>query len=130
MFVRRHDRRGALIAAMTSPPRCAATAEACWRGHVSCRRVTGAGVAGRKIGGDGQRLWNLACGSRSSGASRARFEGRSELIDHLLVSHALVHQIDSVDTASDVPSITADPAARKDMPGSDHAMVFAHLSIG
>lgn len=34
-----------------------------------------------------------------------------------------------VDTTSDVPSINAEPAARKDAPGSDHAMVFAHLSI-
>jgi exonuclease III len=59
-----------------------------------------------------------------------RFEGRGELIDHLLVSQALVQHVDSVDTTSDVPTITADPAARKDAPGSDHAMVFAHLSIG
>jgi hypothetical protein len=58
-----------------------------------------------------------------------RFEGRNELIDHLLVSHALVHHIDSVDTTSDTPSITADPAARKNAPGSDHVMVFADLSI-
>jgi endonuclease/exonuclease/phosphatase family metal-dependent hydrolase len=79
--------------------------------------------------GDGQRLWNLAPRIPAERRFTRRFEGRNELIDHLLVSHALVHHIDSVDTTSDTPSITTDPAARKDAPGSDHAMVFAHLSI-
>jgi hypothetical protein len=62
--------------------------------------------------GDGQRLWNLAARIPAERRFTRRFEDRGELIDHLLVSHALTHHIDSVDTTSDTPSITTDPAAR------------------
>jgi endonuclease/exonuclease/phosphatase family metal-dependent hydrolase len=82
--------------------------------------------------GDGMRLWNLApLIPDGEGYSRI-FEGRRELIDHLLVSRRLVvpgnlpgvrvhHQA--------VGSIGVDPLERRDEPASDHDPVFAHLDI-
>jgi predicted extracellular nuclease len=82
--------------------------------------------------GDGMRLWNLApLIPDGEGYSRI-FEGKRELIDHLLVSRRLVgpgnlpgvrvhHQ--------STGSIGIDPLARKDEPASDHDPVFAHLNI-
>ncbi len=57
-------------------------------------------------------------------------QGRRELIDHILVSAALVHQVTSVETVIDqpLPSITADPNARLSAPSSDHAPVVATFS--
>ena len=47
--------------------------------------------------GDGQRLWNLAPRILPEDRRFSRvFNGRPELIDHILVSHALVHDVDSV----------------------------------
>ena len=59
-----------------------------------------------------------------------RFRGKGELIDHILVSHALVTALDDVDTANvTVPSITENPAARRDDPASDHAPVVARFKL-
>ncbi|MEN3280521.1 MAG: hypothetical protein V7607_1661 [Solirubrobacteraceae bacterium] len=82
--------------------------------------------------GDGMRLWNLApLIPDGEGYSRI-FEGRRELIDHVLVSRRLVgpgnlpgvrvhHQ--------SAGSIGVDPLARRDEPASDHDPVLAHLNI-
>jgi hypothetical protein len=82
--------------------------------------------------GDGQRLWTLAASIQPEDRRFSRmFNGRPELIDHILVSHVLVHHVDSVTTGTaDLPSVTVDPAERRDATGSDHAPVIARFDIG
>lgn len=42
------------------------------------------------------------------------FNGRGELIDHILISHKLAQRLDSADIGTtELPSITADPNARR-----------------
>lgn len=82
--------------------------------------------------GDAARLWNLAPLIPEDQRFSRVYRGRRELIDHLLVSHALVGDVRSVTTGSpDVlaatPSITDDPDLRRDAPGSDHRPVVATL---
>jgi endonuclease/exonuclease/phosphatase family metal-dependent hydrolase len=56
------------------------------------------------------------------------FRGRGELIDHLLVSEALVRRVERVDTGpGEPPLITEDPAARRDATASDHLPVVARF---
>ena len=54
-------------------------------------------------------------------------QGRKELIDHILVSAALVKPLDSITAEAIIPeplpSITTDPNARRAQPSSDHAPV-------
>jgi endonuclease/exonuclease/phosphatase family metal-dependent hydrolase len=81
--------------------------------------------------GDGQRLWNLSALIPPERRFSRKFNGRNELIDHILVSDALVHDVDSVTTGTTaVPSITSDPTERRDAAGSDHSPVIAHFNIG
>jgi hypothetical protein len=57
------------------------------------------------------------------------FRGRGELIDHILVSHALVQRVEQVDTGPGEPrSITEDPTERRDEPVSDHLPVVARFA--
>jgi exonuclease III len=57
------------------------------------------------------------------------FEGQRELIDHILISHALLTSMQSVDTQpNQVASITTEPAARRDAPASDQAPVVAQFT--
>jgi endonuclease/exonuclease/phosphatase family metal-dependent hydrolase len=79
--------------------------------------------------GDHQRLWNLAS-RMPDGKNYSRINhGRKELIDHVLVSAALVKPLDSITVEAvfrePLPSITTDPNARLDKPSSDHAPVVA-----
>jgi len=75
--------------------------------------------------GDAQRLWNLAPMLPEGRAFSRIFNGRPELIDHILVSHALAHSLESADTGTtDLPSISG-PRPASD--GSDHAPVFARF---
>lgn len=81
--------------------------------------------------GDQQRLWDLAP-KMPPGQDYSRiFEGRKELIDHVLVSAALVNKVQSVHAVIDapVPSISVDPRARLSQPSSDHAPVVADFNI-
>src|SRR5918996_1739107 len=71
--------------------------------------------------GDDARLWNLAPLIPPERRFSRVFRGRGELIDHILVSHALVNRIDHVDSGTRPPSITEDPTTRRDEPASDHA---------
>jgi hypothetical protein len=58
------------------------------------------------------------------------FRGRGELIDHIIVSHALVQRVEQVDTGPGQPtSITENPTIRRDEPASDHVPVVAHLRL-
>jgi endonuclease/exonuclease/phosphatase family metal-dependent hydrolase len=81
--------------------------------------------------GDAWRLWNLA--NRIEPPDRRfsrRFDGRNELIDHILVSHALVNRVDSVDTSTPtLPSIGEVPSASHPEAPSDHAAVVARFAI-
>jgi endonuclease/exonuclease/phosphatase family metal-dependent hydrolase len=79
--------------------------------------------------GDHQRLWNLAP-IMPDGRNYSRInQGRKELIDHILVSAALIRPLAQVSAeaviAQPLPSITADPNARRAAPSSDHAPVVA-----
>jgi endonuclease/exonuclease/phosphatase family metal-dependent hydrolase len=79
--------------------------------------------------GDPQRLWNLAP-LMPDGENYSRInQGRKELIDHILVSAALVQPLLSITAKAVIPaplpSITPDPNARLDKPSSDHAPVIA-----
>jgi exonuclease III len=58
------------------------------------------------------------------------FNGRRELIDHSLVSHALLAGATDVDTGVEqLPSITSDPTARRDAVASDHSPVIARITL-
>jgi endonuclease/exonuclease/phosphatase family metal-dependent hydrolase len=82
--------------------------------------------------GDQQRLWNLAP-LMPEGKNYSRvYEGRQELIDHVLVSAALVKPTDAITVEAVIgqplPSIATDPNVRRDQPSSDHAPVVASFS--
>jgi endonuclease/exonuclease/phosphatase family metal-dependent hydrolase len=90
------------------------------------------GTAGfdRPDQGDPCRLWNLAPLIPAERRFTRIFRGRRELIDHVLVSHALVHRVARVDTTSEEPpSITEFPEARRDARGSDHRPVLAEFDL-
>ncbi len=83
--------------------------------------------------GDATRLWDVAplipAGQRYSRVN----SGRRELIDHVLLSHRLVHRTTEAGTglpgngAPVLPSVGPDPDARRGAPGSDHAPVWARI---
>lgn len=82
----------------------------------------------RPDAGDAQRLWNLAPLIPAARSYTRVFRGRRELIDHILVSRALVTAVEAVTTGDgEPPSITERPAARRDAPGSDHLPVVARF---
>jgi endonuclease/exonuclease/phosphatase family metal-dependent hydrolase len=83
--------------------------------------------------GDTQRLWNLAP-LMPPGRNYSRInQGRAELIDHILVSNALVRTVDVTSVgavlAEPLPSVTLEPTARLNEPSSDHAPVVATFLI-
>jgi endonuclease/exonuclease/phosphatase family metal-dependent hydrolase len=82
--------------------------------------------------GDGMRLWNLApLIPEGEGWSRI-FEGKHELIDHLLVSGKLIGPGNLPEVHvhhQGAESIGVNPLARKDKAASDHDPVLAHLNI-
>lgn len=78
--------------------------------------------------GDAARLWNLAAFIPEERRSTRRYRGRGELIDHILVSQALVRTVVRVDTVGEPPSIGDDPELRFDEPASDHALLLAEFS--
>lgn len=82
--------------------------------------------------GDAHRLWNVAPRIPAERRFSRVYRGRGELIDHLLVSRALLERIQGADSAVDaageaMPSVTDDPRNRVDTPGSDHAPVLVDL---
>lgn len=83
----------------------------------------------RPDAGDRQRLWNLAALIPEDDRYSRVYRGRHELIDHIFVSAALVHDVTTVDAGPGAsPSITDDPDARRNEPGSDHRPVHATFS--
>lgn len=93
------------------------------------------GTAGfdRPDQGDGQRLWNLAARIPALQRFSRIYQGRPELIDHILVSHALVGLVPdgavTTDGAGPSPSITDEPGLRRDAAGSDHRPVIATIDL-
>ena len=58
------------------------------------------------------------------------FNGRGELIDHILISHTLAHRLESADVGTlELPSITANPRERRNATGSDHAPLLARFAL-
>ena len=90
----------------------------------------GTAGADRPDQGDTARLWNLAPRLPEGERSSRIYHGRGELIDHLLVSHALLGRAAEVHTLhpGTLPSITDNPAARRNAPASDHALIYTRLS--
>lgn len=90
------------------------------------------GTAGaeRPDQGDGARLWNLAPRIPEDQRFSRVYRGRGELIDHILVSRALLDGAQEVRTVAGeaLPSIADDPTSRRASGhASDHAMVLARL---
>ncbi|GAB3660418.1 hypothetical protein GCM10027589_22160 [Actinocorallia lasiicapitis] len=81
--------------------------------------------------GDATRLWNLAPLLPPSERFSRVYQGRGELIDHLLVSHAVLPRVSAVHTARathPLPSLTDDPTPRRNTPSSDHALLHFTLT--
>ena len=100
----------------------------------------GTGGFNRPDAGDGNRLWNLApkmpAGDPATGQEPANWSrinnGVKELIDQILVSHQLVHALDSTESLpiDGIKSATANPASLADMEApSDHRPVIARFSL-
>ena len=84
---------------------------------------------GRPDAGDGQRLWNLASLIPEPDRYTRVYRGRRELIDHILVSAPLAGAVTAVGAGPGAsPSITDDPVARRNEPGSDHRPVYAQFN--
>ncbi|MFF4354144.1 endonuclease/exonuclease/phosphatase family protein [Streptomyces sp. NPDC001530] len=87
----------------------------------------------RPDAGDEMRLWDVAPLIPADQRYSRINSGRRELIDHILVSHRLVHRVTAAGTGlpgteqPTLPSVGADPAARRGEAGSDHAPVWARV---
>jgi endonuclease/exonuclease/phosphatase family metal-dependent hydrolase len=81
--------------------------------------------------GDAARLWNLAPLIPEGERFSRVYQGRHELIDHIMVSRSLLDRVDEVHTlsAAGLPSVGDDPVARRDARASDHSPVLAQLAI-
>ncbi len=80
--------------------------------------------------GDAAWLWNLALRIPEAQRFSRTYRGRGELIDHILVSHAVVQVVAGGDvTIGDTlaPSITNNPNSRRNEPGSDHRPVIVDI---
>ena len=81
--------------------------------------------------GDAQRLWDVGYEMVPPDNYSRINQGRKELIDHVLVSHAMVgHLTDAATVPLDVPSVGVEPriAPRTDPP-SDHRPVVARFDL-
>ncbi|MFJ6081905.1 endonuclease/exonuclease/phosphatase family protein [Streptomyces sp. NPDC092369] len=93
------------------------------------------GTAGydRPDQGDALRLWDVAPLIPADQRYSRINSGRRELIDHILVSHRLVHRVTAAGTGVPgegtlrLPSVGPDPAERRGAPGSDHAPVWVRV---
>jgi len=81
----------------------------------------------RPDAGDRQRLWNVAPHIPEGDRYSRNYRGRRELIDHILVSEPLVHGVTAGAGPVPAPSISDEPSARRNEPGSDHRPVYADL---
>ena len=81
--------------------------------------------------GDPQRLWDVGYAMTPPNDYSRINQGRHELIDHILVSHAMIeHLTDAATVPLDVPSIGIQPqVAPRTNPPSDHRPVIAHFDL-
>lgn len=80
--------------------------------------------------GDAMRLWNCAPLIPEDERFSRVYQGRKELIDHILVSHSVLSRIGKVGTVDTrIGSVTDNPNERRDTPASDHRPVFAALDV-
>jgi len=81
--------------------------------------------------GDPQRLWDVGYKMTPPSDYSRINQGRHELIDHILVSHALIeHLTDAATVPLDVPSIGLQPQVEpRTDPPSDHRPVLAHFDL-
>ncbi|MEU9211420.1 endonuclease/exonuclease/phosphatase family protein [Streptomyces sp. NPDC048415] len=83
--------------------------------------------------GDATRLWDVAPLIPADQRYSRVNAGRRELIDHILVSHHLVHRVTAAGTGLPgeqqlrLPSVGADPGERRGVAGSDHAPVWVRV---
>jgi endonuclease/exonuclease/phosphatase family metal-dependent hydrolase len=88
--------------------------------------------ADRPDQGDAWRLFNLAPLIPEPERFSRVYRGRGELIDHILVTNATRKTVVRAGTRTGgeaLPSVTDSPAARRDSPFSDHALVIAELDL-
>ncbi|WP_369245847.1 endonuclease/exonuclease/phosphatase family protein [Streptomyces sp. R41] len=87
----------------------------------------------RPDSGDAMRLWDVAPLIPADQRYSRINSGRRELIDHILVSHRLVHRVTAAGTGLPgteqltLPSVGADPGERRGAAGSDHAPVWVRV---
>ncbi|WP_193102419.1 endonuclease/exonuclease/phosphatase family protein, partial [Brevibacterium aurantiacum] len=80
--------------------------------------------------GDAMRMWNLAGLIPEERQFTRIYRGRGELIDHIMVSHALTTKIDSVTTGGeDISSVDDSPSRRDAAEASDHRPVVATFNM-
>jgi endonuclease/exonuclease/phosphatase family metal-dependent hydrolase len=92
----------------------------------------GTGGFDRPDQGDGARLWNLAPAMPAGNDYSRITDGRRELIDHILVSHQLVHHLEQAGTVPLVglPTVSANPASLRGAAApSDHRPVLASFAL-
>lgn len=90
------------------------------------------GTAGydRPDKGDAARLWNLAGLIPEEERYTRIYRGRRELIDHIMVSHALTEKVEAVTTGGDnITSVTDEPGRRDATEASDHKPVAATFEV-
>ncbi len=83
--------------------------------------------------GDGERLFNLAALLPADEQRTRVYQGRGEIIDHILVSRSMLGRLEQgsvrAPTARDLPSVTDLPSERPPGEASDHAAVVASFDI-
>jgi endonuclease/exonuclease/phosphatase family metal-dependent hydrolase len=81
--------------------------------------------------GDAWRLWNLAHLLPDTERVSRVHNGRGELIDHILVSHALKSRVKEAHIPIDhpLPSVDDNPNLRRSARTSDHAPVIATFAV-
>jgi endonuclease/exonuclease/phosphatase family metal-dependent hydrolase len=84
--------------------------------------------------GDAMRLWNLAPRIEERERYSRIFQGRPELIDHILISHALLGTFKEVraihgEGSASLPSVTSHPRSRRNSHASDHAPIVASFAL-
>ena len=91
----------------------------------------GTGGYSRPDQGDRQRLWDTGYAMQPPNDFSRINQGRKELIDHILVSHALIGALQDAGTVSlDIASIGTQPQTTpRTTPPSDHRPVLAHLNV-
>lgn len=80
--------------------------------------------------GDANRMWNLERLIPEAERFTRIYRGQRELIDHILISHALTGAIESVTTGgTDISSVTDLPGRRNAAEASDHRPVVATFNL-